>query len=128
MSETIKWGVWLTHIGRNFDGECFVCSRSISVNKWKYIKRLPLTRDGTPEDDNLRPICEECHFSIGDTSIVEYLAFLQDINVAHSADVDEVSNVKEISVSGKTCKYIFKRGELKGKQCSKHVNDSNEHC
>ena len=65
--------VWRTWIGRKFEHKCLVswCETIIDVFNFETGHRVPESKGGTLDIDNLRPICSKCNRSMGDRYTID---------------------------------------------------------
>lgn len=59
--------VWITYIGKNYDGKCIVswCNNIISTFDFHVGHNIPEAIGGATDINNLRPICSRCNLSMG---------------------------------------------------------------
>jgi 5-methylcytosine-specific restriction endonuclease McrA len=59
--------VWLTKMGRNFEGKCPTtwCSTNITVFDFETGHNVPESKGGSTTIDNLTPLCARCNRSMG---------------------------------------------------------------
>ncbi len=60
--------VWLSRMGRKFEGRCCVswCKNRITVFDYESGHNIPESKGGKTTLDNLVPICARCNRSMGD--------------------------------------------------------------
>jgi len=64
----LKEQVWLQNIGQVYECECTIswCKNYITVFDYHVGHDIPLSKGGTYDISNLRPICSRCNLSMGD--------------------------------------------------------------
>lgn len=65
--KALREQVWLTHIGRRYEGKCLVpwCKNNMTVHDFHVGHDIPESKGGATELSNLRPICSRCNLSMG---------------------------------------------------------------
>ena len=68
----IRDSVWERDSGRNYDGICFCCTKSVSCNKWECGHIISDADGGLPIMENLKVLCQSCNRSMGRMNLYEY--------------------------------------------------------
>jgi 5-methylcytosine-specific restriction endonuclease McrA len=65
--KAIREQVWLSKIGRKFEGKCKTtwCNNKITVFDFQAGHDIPESKGGSMEVSNLLPICSRCNLSMG---------------------------------------------------------------
>ena len=71
--KALREQVWITHIGKKFEGKCYVnwCSNRITVYDFQSGHNIPESKGGKTDISNLYPICARCNLSMGDTYSID---------------------------------------------------------
>ena len=82
--KALREQVWIVHIGRVFEQKCKVkwCENKITPFDFEVGHNVPVSKGGTNDIDNLRPICSKCNKSMGDNYTIDEFSDLS--NRAHS--------------------------------------------
>ena len=75
--KALREQVWLTHMGRRYEGKCVVrwCKNNMTVHDFHVGHDIPESKGGATELSNLKPICSRCNLSMGSQySIQEWIA------------------------------------------------------
>jgi len=71
--QSAKNAVWAKYIGMlNAEGKCYVCKRSVHITDFEVGHNRALSKGGSDNVSNLRPICRSCNSSMGTKSIETY--------------------------------------------------------
>ena len=72
--KSVRIKVWETHIGRFYEGKCYVCSKTIDVNNFHTAHVIAYKKGGITHVENLRPTCVICNLSAGTQNLDEFAA------------------------------------------------------
>ena len=73
ISKKLRDLVWITYVGRNFEGECYSCLCKIDVFNFHAGHIIPECMNGELCLENLRPICITCNLSMGKKNMKEFI-------------------------------------------------------
>jgi len=68
----VKDDVWEEYNGKKYNGKCYVCKNPIVIRNFDVGHNRAVSKGGTTNKSNLRPICRKCNFSMGMMSIEQY--------------------------------------------------------
>lgn len=76
--KALREQVWLTHMGRRYEGKCIVrwCKNNMTVHDFHVGHNIPESKGGATEISNLLPICSRCNLSMGSQYSVQEWAKL----------------------------------------------------
>ena len=76
--KALREQVWLTHMGRRYEGKCIVrwCKNNMTVHDFHVGHDIPESKGGATEISNLLPICSRCNLSMGSQYSVQEWAKL----------------------------------------------------
>ena len=82
--KALREQVWVVHCGKVFVQKCKVkwCENTITPFDFDVGHNVPVSKGGTNDIDNLRPICAKCNKSMGDTYTIDEFSELS--SRAHS--------------------------------------------
>lgn len=82
--KALREQVWVVHCGKIFTQKCKVkwCENNITPFDFEVGHNIPVSKGGTNDIDNLRPICAKCNKSMGDTYTIDEFSELS--SRAHS--------------------------------------------
>lgn len=65
--------VWVTFCGKKFEDKCKVkwCKNNISVFNFHVGHNIPESKGGSTTLENLRPICNRCNLSMGNSYTID---------------------------------------------------------
>jgi 5-methylcytosine-specific restriction endonuclease McrA len=71
--KALREQVWLTYMGRRFEGKCKVvwCKNQISVFDFQCGHNIPESKGGKTNLGNLLPICSRCNISMGNEYTID---------------------------------------------------------
>lgn len=71
--KALREQVWIVHCGEIFKQKCKVkwCENKITPFDFEVGHNVPVSKGGTNDIDNLRPICAKCNKSMGDTYTID---------------------------------------------------------
>lgn len=71
--KSVKDSVWNSNIGQDKPyGNCFICGKPIHIQDFDVGHNKAVTKGGTDNISNLKPICRTCNTSMGTMSIEAY--------------------------------------------------------
>ena len=82
--KALREQVWLTHMGRRYEGKCIVawCKNNMTVHDFHVGHDIPESKGGATELSNLLPICSRCNLSMGSQySVKEWTKLSQPVSV-----------------------------------------------
>ena len=82
--KALREQVWLTHMGRRYEGKCIVrwCKNNMTVHDFHVGHDIPESKGGATELSNLLPICNRCNLSMGSQyTIQEWTALSKPVSV-----------------------------------------------
>lgn len=71
--KALREQVWIVHLGKVFETKCKVkwCENKITPFDFEVGHNVPVSKGGTNDIDNLRPICSKCNKSMGDNYTID---------------------------------------------------------
>jgi hypothetical protein len=65
--------IWITHIGRHFEGKCVVswCKNQINVFTFQAGHNVPYSKGGLTTLSNMKPICGACNKGMGNQYTID---------------------------------------------------------
>jgi 5-methylcytosine-specific restriction endonuclease McrA len=71
--KALREQVWLTHMGRRYEGKCIVhwCKNNMTVHDFHVGHDIPESKGGATALSNLLPICSRCNLSMGSQYTVQ---------------------------------------------------------
>lgn len=71
--KALREQVWLTHMGKKFEGKCYIswCSNRITVYDFQSGHNIPESKGGATDISNLYPICSRCNLSMNDNYTID---------------------------------------------------------
>ena len=71
--KALREQVWLTVMGRQFEGKCPVqwCTNTLTVFDFQCGHNIPESKGGKTTLDNLTPLCGRCNISMGDRYTID---------------------------------------------------------
>jgi len=82
--KALREQVWLTHMGRRYEGKCIVhwCKNNMTVHDFHVGHNIPESKGGATELSNLLPICSRCNLSMGSQyTVQEWTALSRPVTV-----------------------------------------------
>lgn len=71
--KNIRELVWIEYIGKKMEGYCYCCEiRKITFTNFEVGHNIPISKGGTDEISNLRPVCKQCNSGMRTTVLEEY--------------------------------------------------------
>lgn len=69
----LKEEVWITNFGKKYTSKCYIiwCSNNINVFNFHVGHDVPESRGGTVDINNLKPICDRCNLSMGNSNTIK---------------------------------------------------------
>ena len=73
LPKAVREQLWLRDVGRKYDTKCAVtwCENEINVFNFIVGHNKPVSKGGTNDLRNLRPICARCNSSMGDRYTID---------------------------------------------------------
>lgn len=71
--KNIREVVWREYIGKMMEGYCYCCEiRKITFTDFEVGHNIPISKGGTDEISNLRPVCKQCNNGMRTMVLEEY--------------------------------------------------------
>ncbi len=71
--KALRWQVWKNFNGRTYDGRCFCCNETLSIESWHCSHIVPRFENGADTSSNLRPCCSGCNNSMGTKNMYAFI-------------------------------------------------------
>lgn len=68
----LRTNVWEKYSGKNYESNCFICNKIITINSWDCGFIIPESKGGKIILENLMPVCKQCNKSLGDMNMYDY--------------------------------------------------------
>jgi len=71
--KAIREQVWIKNIGKKYENKCYIpwCSNKITVFDFHVGHDIPVSKGGTLDINNLKPICSRCNLSMSDNYTIQ---------------------------------------------------------
>ena len=73
LPKAVREQLWLRDVGKKFETDCSVkwCKNKINVFDFTVGHNYPVSKGGTNDLDNLKPICSRCNSSMGNRYTID---------------------------------------------------------
>jgi 5-methylcytosine-specific restriction endonuclease McrA len=96
IDKSTRLNVWRKYIGNKFEDKCFCCkSRFIYFDDFEVGHKIPVSRGGDDNIDNLRPICRPCNLGMGDMPMDDYIKDYYPQSEKNDVDIRGYNNITD---------------------------------
>ncbi len=95
--KSLKESVWRKYFKSEIDGECFICSYVISINRFDCGHIIAESKGGKTDISNLRPVCKQCNLSMGTKNMDEFKQLFLETEVKEREKKIRDKNISDIA-------------------------------
>lgn len=90
--KALKEAVWRKYFNDKIDGDCYICSRTISITAHDCGHIIPESKGGETNLANLRPVCKTCNTSMATKHMDDFKQMFmkfEDMEIEYEKKVDD---------------------------------------